>query len=216
MDTAAMAVTLGSILRGIASGMKYPVFVSLIILGILTMMEVGGIVAEFLAERRRLRVKMPALVDALKKHEVPTAKCVESSGILRRQKRALIELTLHPELTDAMRESLAVRLLEEEEQRLGRIVKQTDMIAKLGPILGLLGTLIPLGPGIIALGQGDTLTLAESLLTAFDTTVVGLTLAAVAMVISSIRRGWYKNYMSIQETLTDCILEVEKNGEDKE
>lgn len=38
-------------------------------------------------------------------------------------------------------------------------------------MLGLLGTLIPLGPGIIALGQGDTQTLSTSLLTAFDTTI---------------------------------------------
>lgn len=97
---------------------------------------------------------------------------------------------------------------------MGNIVKWTDMIAKLGPIFGLLGTLIPLGPGIIALSQGDTTTLAESLLTAFDTTVVGLAVAAAAMVMSAIRKGWYRNYISIQETLTDCILEVEKEDEE--
>lgn len=208
------AVGLNQMLRVIASGMRYPVISSLVVLVILTILEAGKLLAEFLTEHRRLKVKMPELVDALKKQEISTAQCIEESGVLRRQKKALIELTLHPELTAVMKQSLAVRLLEEEQQRLGNIVKLTDMIAKLGPIFGLLGTLIPLGPGIIALSQGDTMTLAESLLTAFDTTVVGLAAAAVAMVISAIRKGWYRNYISIQETLTDCVLEVEKRDEE--
>ena len=82
--------------------------------------------------------------------------------------------------------------------------------AKIGPMLGLLGTLIPLGPGIIALGQGDTITLSSSLLTAFDTTIMGLIAAAIAIVISTIRTRWYTDYMSILETLMECILEAEK------
>lgn len=205
---------LNHILRSIASGMRYPVIVLLVILVMLAVLETGMILAEFLTEHRRLKVRMPELVDALKKQEYSTAECIENSGLLRRQKKALIELTLHPKLTAVMRESLAARLLEEEQQRLGNIVKRTDMTAKLGPIFGLLGTLIPLGPGIIALSQGDTMTLAQSLLTAFDTTIAGLAAAAVSMVISSVRKGWYQNYISIQETLTECILEVEKG--DKE
>ena len=83
------------------------------------------------------------------------------------------------------------------------------MIAKLGPMFGLLGTLIPLGPGIIALGQGDTVTLSKSLLTAFDTTVAGLICAAVALVISVIRKRWYSEYMADTETVIECILEEE-------
>jgi biopolymer transport protein ExbB/TolQ len=89
-------------------------------------------------------------------------------------------------------------------------VKVSDLVARLGPIFGLLGTLIPLGPGIIAMGQGDTYTLSRSLLTAFDTTILGLISAAVAMVVSMIRRGWYGNYMSALEAVMECVLEVEK------
>jgi len=56
---------------------------------------------------------------------------------------------------------------------------------QLGPILGLLGTLIPLGPGLAALGSGDIVTLAEALTVAFDTTVTGLVIGALAY--------WYLN-----------------------
>jgi biopolymer transport protein ExbB/TolQ len=73
---------------------------------------------------------------------------------------------------------------------------------------GLLGTLIPLGPGIIALGQGDTYTLSASLLTAFDTTIAGLAAAGVCLVVHSVRSRWYAAYMSDLETLADCVTEL--------
>ena len=104
---------------------------------------------------------------------------------------------------------------ETEEAHWGRIVQMSELIARLGPIFGLLGTLIPLGPGIIALGQGDTFTLSESLLTAFDTTVAGLLAAALASVISVVRRRWYRRYGSDLETVAECLLEtIRMNTED--
>ena len=70
-----------------------------------------------------------------------------------------------------------------------------------------MGTLIPLGPGIVALGQGDTATLSGSLLVAFDTTVAGLIVAAVVLVIAKIRRRWYDQYMSALEAAVTTLLE---------
>ena len=80
------------------------------------------------------------------------------------------------------------------------------MIAKLGPMFGLLGTLIPLGPGIVALGQGDTVTLSESMNVAFDTTIAGV-ISAAASVISHIRKRWYNDDMVSLETLMEAVLE---------
>jgi biopolymer transport protein ExbB/TolQ len=74
-------------------------------------------------------------------------------------------------------------------------------------MFGLMGTLIPLGPGLIALAQGDTKTLSDSLLIAFDTTVAGLISAAISFVISGIRKGWYEQYMTGLETIMETILE---------
>lgn len=206
---------LNHVLRAIASGLRYPVIALLLVLMAAAVVLAGSIIAELVTERRHLKVKMPALVDALRNAEDTAAETIAASGLLKRQKAVLTELTLHPELTADMRQALAVRLLEEEQARYERILGLSDTIAKLGPMLGLLGTLIPLGPGIIALGQGDTYTLSQSLLTAFDTTIAGLVCAAAAMVISTIRKGWYGNYMSILEALSECVLEVE-NREKKE
>jgi biopolymer transport protein ExbB/TolQ len=104
------------------------------------------------------------------------------------------------------RETIAFRLVRTERVRCEGIVKLSDTIVKLGPMFGLLGTLIPLGPGIIALGRGDTFTLSQSLLTAFDTTVAGLISAAVAFAISGVRKKWYtKHVMSLEAQMEDLI-----------
>lgn len=201
---------LSAALRSVASALETPVIIILLALIALTIVLVGSVVAEYFTERRRLKASLPAMADRMR-GEADTESIIMESGLLKRQKAALTELTRHPELTCVMREALAVRLLEEEKARYDGIVKISEVVARLGPMLGLLGTLIPLGPGVVALGQGDTYTLSSALLTAFDTTIAGLVCAAVATVISTIRKTWYNNYMSILDTLMECVLEVMKS-----
>lgn len=204
-------MTINNILRAVASSLNTPVIIILLILVAAAVALIGSLVVEIFTERRHLKVKLPALMDELRSGEKSTEECILQSGLLKTQKAALVELTRHPDFTPEMREALAIRLLEEEKNRFDRRMAPTDLIAKLGPMFGLLGTLIPLGPGLIALGQGDTYTLSQSLLTAFDTTIAGLISAAAAMLIGTVRKAWYGNYMSILEALAECVLEVEKD-----
>ena len=196
------------VLRAVSSALEVPVVIVLI----LFLLAAGWVIAEFFTERRHLKVALPQLLEDLRTAD-DRAAVIEASGLLRRQKDALLELLNHPDFNGEMRETLAVRLLEQEQDRYDRIVKLSELLARLAPMFGLLGTLIPLGPGIIALGQGDTYTLSTSLLTAFDTTVAGLVAAAFATVISTVRRGWYREYASILEAAAEMLLETEKAGE---
>ncbi|MBR2620413.1 MAG: MotA/TolQ/ExbB proton channel family protein, partial [Firmicutes bacterium] len=140
---------------------------------------------------------------------------IKKSRLLKRQKKAIIELIVRGGYSDATREALARQLIADEENRYAKITKVTDLIAKIAPMFGLMGTLIPLGPGLLALGQGDTKTLSESLLIAFDTTVAGLISAAVAYIISSVRKGWYEQYMVGLETIMETILEEQSRENNK-
>ena len=197
------------ILRAIASAMELPVVIGLILFIAFTLFSIGWWAVEYFRERRHMRITLPALLDELRAAENGAAEIIEKSGLLRLQKDALLELTKHPEFDAAMRESLGANLLEREQSHYDGILKCTDLVSKLAPMLGLMGTLIPLGPGIMALGQGDTYTLSVSLLTAFDTTIAGLIAAAFCLVISTVRRRWYAGYMADLETLMDCVLEGE-------
>ena len=170
---------------------------------------------EYFSERRHFNVALPKLVDDLRASgnmtSEDTRSVILSSGLLARQKRLLCELTCHPDVTPEMRESLAVGLEFKEQRRYDGTVKITDVAARVAPLLGLLGTLIPLGPGIMALGSGDTETLSASLLTAFDTTSLGLIIAGFCVVMSAVRKRWYKEYMVNFDAAMECVLEVEKN-----
>lgn len=200
---------IGNILRAVASAMHYPVIVLLIFFLLAAVALLGWLLAEYLTERRHMRASLPALLEEMQ-HTNDLTGSITRSGLLQRQKNALTELAAHPGFSPELREALAVRLLDAEQERYDRIVRFSELVARLAPMFGLLGTLIPLGPGIIALGQGDTFTLSASLLTAFDTTVAGLLAAAVATVVSSVRKSWYKQYVSTLEVLFQCVLDREK------
>ena len=204
---------MSNLLRQIAEIMEKPILFLLIALIIVTLAILGSLIAEIFTEHRHLKVSMPVLMEELRRPETDREECIRHSGLLGRQKKALTELLHHPDFTVKMREALALRLLEQERAVWQTRIKRTDLIARLGPMLGLLGTLIPLGPGIQALGSGETEILSASLLTAFDTTIAGILCAAVAMLVSYVRRKWYADYLSIQETLTECILEILKDAE---
>lgn len=205
---------LGKVLHSMTSVLQIPVVIILILFIAAILVATGWIISEYMNEHKHMQVQLPKLLDEIRAGEQPIEEIIGTSGLLKTQKEALVEITKHSDFNDLMLESLAANLLEREQERYDAKLKPTDLLSKLGPMFGLLGTLIPLGPGIIALGQGDTMTLSQSLMTAFDTTIAGLIVAAIAIVISTIRRGWYNNYMSVLETVMDCVVEMEKNSDD--
>ena len=170
---------LQTILREFSEIMRIPVIIILIAMILFSMFCIGWIIVEAVKERRHLKEEMPHLLDLMKTGNVPLEQCILASGLQVRQKDILIELLKHPSFTKEERESFADNLIEKESAYYNRKLKWTDTMAKVAPMVGLLGTLIPLGPGIMALGQGDTATLSHSMLMAFDTTVAGLVVAAI-------------------------------------
>jgi len=207
--TVFMLAPLRDTMHTISSCLLMPTIAILLLFLALSVIELGGLLVETLTERRRMKVNVPELVDAFQgKDAGEIIEEIENSRLFRRQKAALGELIKHSNLPAASLQALARRLLAGEELHYARITTRTDLVARLGPMLGLMATLIPLGPGMIALGQGDTKTLADSLLTAFDATVSGLAAAGVAFAISRLRKRWYEDYLSSLEALMESLLEV--------
>lgn len=201
-------INVNSIMRLIVNILDRPIKVILIVLLIVSLIMLGGLIAEYF-QRRYITVKAASVIDALKKASKDPETIIKNSKLLAKQKRLLLELTIHNDLSNEMKENFATSLLENYFQNLEFTVKKSDLIVKLGPTFGLLGTLTPLGPGIIALAQGDTATLSLSLLAAFDTTVIGLVAASICTVISMIRRRWYSKDKTMLTLIMEAVLEQE-------
>jgi len=196
------------ILHAIAQSLLLPAVIALILLVVYALWCVGSAVVEGRTENRHFRVSMPEFLDEIDE-ATPEALpgVIAGSGLLGRQKRTLLMLWDYRSLPVDSHVALAKRLIEEHEDYHMKVLQRTQTVSKVAPMLGLMGTLIPLGPGLISLGQGDTLTLSASLLVAFDTTVAGLVIALVTYVITKVRQRWYDNYMSALEAASTAILE---------
>lgn len=200
---------LKEIMHALSSGLLIPTIAVLLFMLALSVVELGGLLVEAFTERRKMKVNVSELINAFQeKDAAEIIKQVEGIRLFRRQKAAIIELLQNKDLPAVSLQALARRLLTNEELNYVRITNRTDLVTRLGPMLGLMATLIPLGPGLIALGEGDPRMLADSLLTAFDATVTGLAAGGIAFAVSRFRKRWYEDYMSTLEALLESLTEV--------
>ncbi|MBQ3302803.1 MAG: MotA/TolQ/ExbB proton channel family protein [Eggerthellaceae bacterium] len=202
---------LPDILNIIAQGLLVPTMAVIVLLLLVTLFFVGQIIVEVVTERRHFHQNMPEIINAI--HDAApedVTEVVASSGLLKSQKEALTTVATNMSLPEDPLFAMAQTQIAGVEKHYQRRVAFSDVISKIGPMLGLMGTLIPLGPGIVALGQGNTVQLSASLGIAFDATVCGLVCAVTALVISKIRTGWYDEYIGTLEALMTCVLDKAK------
>ena len=202
------------ILHAIGQGLRYPCYIVLLLLMAVAVIEVGFVIYEAAQRAGSDKVNTVELLHAMRSKTPDAIRAMlDDEPFLNRQKLVFSKLLSTADLPEETRLAAAKRMLEGEEDYYHRVVRITDTVAKLGPMFGLLGTLIPLGPGIVALGQGDTATLSQSMSVAFDTTIAGLIAAAVCSVISAIRKRWYAADLSDVETVMEGCLQEMKEAE---
>ncbi len=64
------------------------------------------------------------------------------------------------------------------------------LVSRTAPMLGLIATMIPMGPALLALGQGDAASVGENLVTAFSAVILALIAASITFFILTVRRRW--------------------------
>ncbi|WP_245569222.1 MotA/TolQ/ExbB proton channel family protein [Desulfotignum balticum] len=109
------------------------------------------------------------------------------------------------ELDDPHRQVRVVNLLRDNEHALWQSLDRLKLIIRIGPGLGLIGTLIPMGTGLAALGQGDLTQLGQDLVVAFTTTVVGMSLGLLAYVFFTVQRRWVEQDIKAVELAAELL-----------
>ena len=212
MVTASINDMFGSTLHIITQSFLIPVMIVLSIFFIYALINLGILMGEYYKRRKNkfyFKYFMNQLLD-LTNHGNPDEiiKVIESGQIPRSHKEVLKTLVTSKNVSSEFRESLAIKMVEDESINSAKKLERTDIVAKIAPAIGLMGTLIPLGPGLTALGAGDIQSLAQHLTIAFDAAVLGMASAAIAFITSKVRRRWYEEEISNLETMVDAVLEV--------
>ncbi|MCX8069100.1 MAG: MotA/TolQ/ExbB proton channel family protein [Thermodesulfovibrionales bacterium] len=107
----------------------------------------------------------------------------------------------------------AERLLQKHELAMIKSLDKIRFVIRVGPALGLMGTLIPMGIALSALAQGDMPKMAGSMVTAFTTVIVGLACSVVAYVVSLIKEKWVRADMREMEYFTEITLQDSRFNE---
>ena len=98
-----------------------------------------------------------------------------------------------------------LKLLQEYEFYTIKRLERTRILVRIGPMLGLMGTLIPLAPALVGLASGDVQALSENLVTAFSVTVIGLLIGGLAFLVSIVRDRLYSQDISDMEYLLELL-----------
>lgn len=98
------------------------------------------------------------------------------------------------------------RLLQTAELAQIKSLDKIRFVIRVGPALGLMGTLIPMGISLSSLAQGDMPKMAGSMVTAFTTVVVGLASSVVAYLISLVKEKWVRADLRDMEYQTELML----------
>jgi biopolymer transport protein ExbB/TolQ len=171
---------LSRILLAVSNALLIPVMAALVGFLAISILHLGGVLAEWI-ERHRKRGAFARLIAELTRGKAAGQTEIGAAlnfGFPRKARLGLLEGDPDKELDDT---------------KLGMDAALSRLMIgiRLGPMLGLMGTLIPLGPGLVAMSQGDIATLSNNLVIAFTTTVAGLASGGVDYLMHTIRRRWY-------------------------
>lgn len=195
-----------TILYTISTALLYPVVILLILLCLWLMIYAGGFMAEFV-KRRRFRTDRH-LADFLEK--------IRKTGQLPPElvRNLPVDVIAYAsKLSEIVQGEVLFRdervedLNQRKEHSLAREVDKIRLIVRIGPSLGLMGTLIPMGTGLAGLTQGNMAQLSSSLILAFTTTVVGLALGITAHFFSVVKERWVTEDMRHINLITEAMAQ---------
>jgi biopolymer transport protein ExbB/TolQ len=197
----AMTIDLGDGLAEIATALAVPVLIAAIVVLLLCAVELGRFAVECWG---RLRVRGLDLRELTRRaiadpRNAAVYACGAPGAIAA---EAMIEIATAsgPDHARANEHALA-----RYELSVQRRLDRTRLLVRAGPAIGLMGTLIPLAPGLAALGNGDVSALAENLRDAFGATVVGLLVGTVAFALTLARTRMYTEDLTALEQGAEIV-----------
>lgn len=197
---------ISDILFWISTGLLVPDIVLLIVLFVRSLLLIGNFFGQYLSIRKTealLHKEMDSLtVDAIPQLEEHLP--AKSSSLVITYLRRILAVKDSP--------AHVQRLLAEFEIAADKDLAVSKTLTKMGPMLGLMGTLIPMGPALVGLSTGDISSMAYNMQVAFATTVVGLFASAIGFITQQVKQRWYLQDMTQLDFLAELLNEKRKQA----
>jgi biopolymer transport protein ExbB/TolQ len=189
-----MSDNIYDIIFRVAKVLELPVVILTLLALAAVLVELGAFITELIRRRSR-RFSSLARAGAAARRAVDAGRTDEASALLQKVAWSAPIGKAFTVLVDAVSKPGAdIRINKQladfdfgRQARLGR----TRLLVRIGPALGLMGTLIPLTPALDGLARGDVDTLTENLRLAFSITVLGILVGALALLLSLVRERLY-------------------------
>ena len=198
--------SLSNILYWLSSGLFVPVMLGTVIMFIYALYLTGAFYGSY-KEYSKYKLLYREMI-----RKSAFQPLIEQLNIQNRKSRTfeidnfIIEI-LKNHKSQSMMESVLNDFELAAEKKIGRY----RTLAKLGPILGLMGTLIPMGPALAGLGQGDVSSMSWNMQVAFSTTVIGLFAGTIGFLLLQPRQQMLICYLTDLEVLVGNITEYKTN-----
>lgn len=192
--------TISDIMFWISNGLLVPDIVLLIFLFFRALLLVGSFFGQYLSIRKTDKMLREQL-ETLRMTNIDDFenKLPESKSLVVIYMRKILQAKEYP--------AVVQRLLANFEIEADKDLATSKTLTKLGPILGLMGTLIPMGPALVGLSTGDIGSMAYNMQVAFATTVIGLVAGAVGFLTQQVKQRWYLQDMTNLEFVAELLNE---------
>ncbi|MGN0222255.1 MAG: MotA/TolQ/ExbB proton channel family protein [Prevotella sp.] len=185
----------------ISTGLLVPVVVLLIWFFLRALLLLGGFFGQYLV-RRKTGAEIREQMNSLDMGNIGTL-----AERLPKSKQAVVVSYINKVVEVRKSEARVNRVLDQYAQYASKDMSLPTTLLKMGPMLGLMGTLIPMGPALVGLATGDIASMAYNMQVAFATTVVGLFSAAIGFVTKQAKSRWNTEDMNNLEFIADLIKE---------
>ena len=192
---------ISNMLFWLSNGMLIPDIIFLLFFFIKALLMIGGFYGTYIA-RTKINVKLNREIGKTGVEEFLDT-LPEGNG-----KSKLLEYLRKIKAAPQDR-ALREKLLGDYEIAADKELGQSKLLVKIGPMLGLMGTLIPMGPALVGLATGDIGSMAYNMQVAFATTVVGIVIGAIGFITLQVKQRWVSDDMNILEYVVESLNEKE-------
>ncbi len=187
-----------NVLYWLSTGLMIPVTLFLILFFVRSIIMVGGFYGTYIT-RTKINVKINRELESVK-----TEDFMDNLDAYSVKKSALID-TLHRINSASSNSAKVEKIVGDYEILADKELGQSKLLVKIGPMLGLMGTLIPMGPALVGLATGDISSMASNMQVAFATTVIGIIIGAIGFITLQVKQRWVADDMNILEYIAESL-----------